>query len=174
MLAQNTDASRLTTRLIAALRLDPQLYVDVSCDAAATSQAFRIVLLSGLSNGVGLLGRIGAAGILAGIVAAILGWLLWAAVVGLTGTVFGHRREDRSLLRVLGFANAPGVFLILGLFPTVAGLVRFLVVVWLLATTVRAVQAVFAVTTRRAVVISVVAFVVYLILGGVSAYFAST
>jgi hypothetical protein len=173
MLAPNTDGSALSTRLAAALRLDLQLYLDVSGDAAATSQAFRIVLLSGLSNGIGLLGRLGAAGILAGVVAAILGWLLWAAVIWLTGTLFGQRREDRSLLRVLGFADAPGVFLILGLVPAVAGAVRFVVVVWLLATTVRAVQAVFAVTTGRAVVIAVVAFVMYLVLGAVSAYFAA-
>lgn len=174
MVVQNTGGSGLTTRLVAALRLDPQVYMDVSCDAAATSQVFRIVLLSGLSNGIGLLGRFGAAGILAGVVAAILGWLLWAAVIWLSAAIFGHRREDRSLLRVLGLADAPGMFLILGIFPTFAGAVRFLVVVWLLATTVRAVQAVFAVKTRRAVVISVVAFVMYLILGAASAYFAST
>jgi hypothetical protein len=95
-------------------------------------------------------------------------------VIRLIGAVFGQRREGHSLLRVLGFADAPGVFLVFGLFPIIAGVVRFAVVVWLLATTVRAVQAVFAVTTRRAVVISLVAFVVYLTLGAVSAYFAST
>lgn len=161
-------------RLLAALRLEPQVYADVSCDATATGQALRIVLLAGLCNGIGLLGRLGAAGVLAGIVAAILGWLLWAAVIWCISAVFGHRRAGRSLLRPLGFADAPGVFLILGVFPTVGGVVRFFVVLWLLATTVRAVQAVFMVATRRAVVISAVSFLVYLALGAVSAYFAST
>ena len=173
MIAQHSPGSRLLTRLIAALRLDLGLYEEVSRDAAANAQAFRIVLLAGLSNGLGLVARIGAEGILAGVGAALLGWVLWAAVIWLTARLFGHRREDRSLLRAVGFADAPCVFLFLGALPTVGAAIRFLVVVWLLATTVRAVQSVYAVATRRAVVITALGFLLYLVLGEISAHFAS-
>jgi hypothetical protein len=73
----------------------------------------------------------------------------------------------------VGFADSPCVFLFLGALPLVGAAIRFFVVVWLLATTVRAVQSVYAVATRRAVVITVLGFLVYLVLGAVSAHFAS-
>lgn len=174
MLDQQTHGSGLTDRLIAALRLDLSLYRDVSRDAAATGQAFRIVLLAGMCNGLGLVPRLGGVGILAGVGAALLGWLLWCGVIGVTATLFGHRREGRSLLRTLGFANAPCVFLILGVLPTVGALIRLIVVAWLVATTVRAVQATFAVAAVRALLISGIGFVAYLALGVVSAHFTSS
>ena len=173
MLDQHTVGSGLLTRLIAALRLDLRLYEEVSRDAAAGAQAFRVVLLAGLSNGFSLVARIGAQGIVAGVGAALLGWVLWAGVIWLTARLFGHRREGRSLLRALGFADSPCVFLFLGAHPTIGAPIRIFVVVWLLAATVRAVQAVYAVLTRRAVVITVLGFLVYLVLGAVSAHFAS-
>jgi hypothetical protein len=173
MLVQRTAGSRLLARLIAALRLDLGLYEEVSRDSAANAQALRIVLLAGLSNGLGLVARIGAEGILAGVGAALLGWMLWAGVIGLTARLFGHRREGRSLLRALGFADSPCVFLFLGALPTVGAAIRFFVVVWLLATTVRAVQSVYTVATRRAVVITALGFLEYLVLGAASAHFGS-
>jgi Yip1 domain len=168
------DIVLLLGRLVAALRLDLTLYEEVSRDSAATSQAFRVVLLAGMSNGLGLTGRLGIAGILAGLAAALLGWLLWAGVIWLSAALLRNRCASRSLLRALGFANAPGVFLILGAVPTIGTMVRAIVVVWLLAATVRAVQAAFAVALRRALVISAIGFVAYLVLGLVSAHFAAS
>lgn len=173
MLERNSSRNGLLERLVAALRLDVDVYRLVSSDPAASSQAFRVVLLAGVSNGLSLARRLGGVGVIAGVGAAILGWLLWAAVIWAAATLLGHRHAGGSLLRALGFANSPGVFLILGAVPVVGPVSRVIVVVWLLATTVRAVEAVFAVAPRRASVISIAAFVVYLVLGLVSAHFAS-
>jgi hypothetical protein len=160
--------------LIAALRLDLRLYEEVCADAAASGQAFRVVLLAGVSNGLALVRRFGSTGIVAGVGAALLGWALWAAVIWMVAGIFRHRRQGGSLLRALGFANSPGVFLILGGFPMVGPLIRSVVVAWLVATTVRAVQATFCIPARRALVISTVGFVVYLAIGVASAHFASS
>jgi hypothetical protein len=165
--------SSLVQRLIAALRLDLRLYEEVSADVAASGQAFRVVLLAGVSNGLGLVRRFGSTGIVAGVGAALVGWALWAAVIWLIARLFRHQSQGRSLLRTLGFANSPGVFLILGGFPTVGPLIRYIVVAWLVATTVRAVQATFGIAARRALAISIIGFVVYLVLGVLSAHFAS-
>jgi hypothetical protein len=173
MFNQHAHRSGLVGRLIAALRLDLTLYECVSADSAATSQALRVVLLAGMCNGIGLARRFGWLGILAGVGTALLGWLLWAGVIWLTAAVFGHRRERRSLLRALGFANAPCVFLIFDVVPSFGPLIRYVVVAWLIATTVRAVQATFAVSGWRALAISTIGFVVYLALGLMSAHFAS-
>jgi len=162
----------LVERLIAALRLDPVLYTEVSAERAASGQAFLVVLLTGVSNGLGLVPALGAAGISAGAGAGVLGWFVWTAVVFVTAAPFGRRLPGRSLLRALGFATAPGAFLIIGAVPALGRFARPAVVIWLVAATVVAVEAVYGMSRRRAVLVSVVAFLVYLVLGAVSAYLA--
>ncbi len=162
--------SALFQRLVAAWRLELRMYEDVSTDRGANGQAFLIVLLAGVCNGLGLVERMGSVGIWAGVGAALLGWPLWALTVFLIAALFGHRRQHRSLVRTLGFANAPGVFLVFANVPSAGALIRITVVCWLVAATVVAVQAVFQVTRARAVVVSLVTFVVYLLLGIVSAH----
>ncbi len=163
----------LVVRLIAALWLDLALYTEVSADRIASGQAFLVVLLSGVSNGLGLVPRLGTAGISAGAGAAVLGWFAWTAVVFMIAAPFGRRLPGRSLLRALGFAAAPGVFLIIGMVPLVGRLVRAGIAIWLLGATVVAIEAVYGMSRRRAVLVSVVAFVVYLVLGAVAAYLAA-
>jgi hypothetical protein len=167
------NGRRLIERVIAALRLQLPFYLDVSADAAASRQAFVVVLLSGVSNGMGLVSRLGGAGISAGVGAAVLGWLLWTAVVFVVALPFGRRQAGRSLLRALGFGTAPGLFLIAGSVPILGTVVRVVVVPWLVAATVLAVQAVYDMSRWRAVLVAVVAFMVYLVLGAVSAYLAA-
>ena len=161
-------------RLRRALRLDAQLYAEVSSERSANGQAFVVVLLSGLSNGLGLMRRLGAFGVTAGVCAGLLGWLLWSAVILAVATLLRQRRDGRSLLRTLGFANAPGVLLIAGIIPVLGDVIRVLVVLWLLIATVVAVQAVFRVGRWRAAVISTVSFIAYLLFGIVSGHFAAS
>jgi Yip1 domain len=171
MLDRLSYGATLIDRLRAALRLDLHLYQEVSADAAATGEAVRVVLLAGLSNGLSLVPRLGVAGIVAGVGAGLIGWLLWAGVVFVVAASFRHHRNGRSLLRAAGFADAPGVFLILGVIPTLGSMVRAVVVVWLVVATVPAVQAVYEVPRRRAVLIASIAFLAYLLLGVVSAHY---
>jgi Yip1-like protein len=170
MIDQPTYGTTLIERLIAALRLDLPLYQQVSADGRATRQAVTVVLLAGMSNGLGLARRLGRVGPWAGVGAALAGWFLFTWVIFVIATLLRHRGNGRSLLRALGFANAPGVFLILGIVPALGAVVRSVVVLWLLATTVVAVQAVYDVPRRRAWVISIAGFAVYLVLGAVTAY----
>jgi hypothetical protein len=174
MLERRAQGTGLIERLIAALRLDLRVYQEVSGDAAATGQAFRVVLLTGVLNGFSLIQRLGVAGVFAGVGAALIGWFLWAAVIFAVAAIFGHRRGARPLLRALGFANAPGMLLVLGVVPVIGAVIRLAVVAWLVAATERAVEAVFEVSRGRATLIAVAGFIAYLFLGMVSAYFAAS
>ena len=160
----------LIERLLLAMRLDLDFYTQVSTDRGATFQAFMIVVLGGVFSGLGLARRFGGFGVWAGMFAAIAGWLLWTLVLLVVARGFGGHRNGRSLLRTLGFANAPEVLLILGGAPLVVLIVRALVVCWLLATATVALQAVYSVGRRRAVVIMLVGFVVYMLIGAVTGY----
>ena len=166
------DGSAFVARFVGALRLDLDVYRTVGGDAGATGQAVRVVLLAGVCNGIALSARLGVAGVLAGVLVGLLGWVLWAACVALVGAVARLRARAAVLLRVLGFANAPGIFLAGGVVPQMATSIRILVALWLVAATVPAAQAAFDVGRRRAIVLALVAFAVYLALGVLSAQFA--
>lgn len=173
MTGEPTHGRTLVERLIAALWLKPEVYQQVSVDRTANSQAFTVVVLAGISNGLGLVQRLGGPGVSAGVAAALIGWFLWAAVILAIAGSLARRRGGHSLLRALAFADAPGVLLILGIVPVIGSIARVLIVVWLVAATAVAVEAVFEASRRRAVVISVIALVAYLFLGVVSAYFVA-
>ncbi len=167
-------AQPLVQRLIPALCLRLPLYAEVSSDARASGQALLVVLLSGVANGLGLARQVGATGISIGIGAGVLGWFLWTLVVYVVAMILVRRRPARSLLRALGFATVPGVFLAAGSVPVIGAAVRLIVVIWLVAATAVGVQAVYEISRRRAVIIAVAAFVLYLVIGAVSAHWANT
>jgi hypothetical protein len=170
--SEKPQTRSLVERLILAMRLDLDFYTLVSADRTTAFQAFMVVVLGGFFNGMGLVRRLGGFGVWAGMVAALAGWLLWTLVLLLIARLLGHRRNGRSILRALGFANAPEVLLILGGTPIIASPVRVLVVFWLLAAAAVALQAVYVISRRRAIVIVLIGFVVYLLLGVGTAYLA--
>jgi len=165
MQASSTHASLgIVGYLVGALRLELPLYVEVSTDTHANGRAILVVLLGGFLNGLGLVRRLGQLGLWAGMGAAVLGWVLWAAVIFVILGLLGYHRRG-SLLRTLGFANAPSVLLLFGIVPGIGPVVRVVVVFWLLAATAVAIQAVYDVSRQRAVIISIVAFFIYLAIG---------
>ena len=133
----------LIGRMIRAARLDPRLYAEVEADAAATGQAASIVLLAAFAGGI----NFPSAPFLilfVGLLAALLGWLLFAYVIYLIGAKLlpesGTNADFGALLRAMGFANAPGVLKLLGIVPELRMLVFFVAMVWVLVATVTAVR----------------------------------
>jgi hypothetical protein len=126
-------------RVMGALSLDRQTFEDVEADASATQQALLVVVLSSLATGFGL-----AHGELADLTpffaltgAALLGWFAWSTLVYLVGVNLLPGADTRSspgeLLRVTGFAAAPGVVHALAPLSVVEGPVLLLGSVWMLA-----------------------------------------
>jgi hypothetical protein len=159
--------STLQNRIIGALRLETSTFEEVERDQNALGQALLVVVLAAVSAGIGAAGlRPGL--IVVMIVAALLGWLVWALLTYVIGTKLFPESTTHAdlgqLLRVLGFAAAPGLFGILGIIPFLGWLVRFVVWVWQLIATVIAVrQALDYSSTARAVLVCVIGWAVYLI-----------
>jgi len=66
-------------------------------------------------------------------VAALVGWLVWAGITYLVGAkLFGGTATWGELLRTIGFAQAPGVLLVLAFFPLLGWLLRIVVGIWML------------------------------------------
>ena len=152
-------------RLIGVLMLEASAYEEIEAHPRAGMQSVLVVLAvtaAGGIAGIGL-GLIGAAGFITGAVIALGGWLVWVSLILTLGsTVLAEpqtRVDARELLRTLGFASAPGVFLVFAAMRPAAPLVFAVVSVWMIAAAVMAVrQALDFTHAARAVAVCIVAW----------------
>jgi hypothetical protein len=162
----------LTDRMLAAAKLEVWAYEEVEADETATSQAAIVVVIVAVARAIGSWeGGLGA--IIGGAISAILGWLLWSAITYFIGTRLFHGTATwGELLRTIGFAQAPGVLLILAAIPLVGWLVRFAVFVWILIAGIVAIRQALDFDTGRAVATAVIGWLVMVAVSVVAAIIA--
>jgi hypothetical protein len=163
---------RLLDRMVRAAKLDVQLYEEVEKDEAAMPQAMTAVLLSSVAGGIGSLGTVGLWGLLVGLVAALVGWFVWAFLTYFIGTRLLPEAQTRAdlgeLLRTIGFSSSPGVIRVLGVIPFLGAISMLVASLWMLVAMVIAVrQALDYRSTWRAVAVCLVGWIAQLVLAGV-------
>ena len=125
-------------RLVGAARLDGALYEEVENDRTATGQALGVVVLSSVATGIGL--TAGFQGIVVGLVAGVIAWALWAALIYWIGARMlpepATHADWGELARTLGFATTPGLLRILGVIPVLGEIVFVVTGIWMLVATV--------------------------------------
>ena len=141
---------------------------EVGADQPATGQAFLVVVLASVAAGIGSL-RAGLGVVATMLVLALIGWVVWSMLTFVLGTKILPEKETHAdlgqLLRVLGFAQAPGLFSVLGVIPFLGVVIRFGIFIWMLAAVVIAVrQALDYTSTGRAVLVCVIGWVAYLLI----------
>jgi hypothetical protein len=158
---------RFIRRLIGVLVLDSGAFEEIEADRHASMQSVIVVLAVCAAAGFAAFGLqvLGAAGFAAVAIGSLGAWLVWAAVVTTIGTLTLPEQQTRSdlpeLLRVLGFAWAPGVFIGLASMRAAAPLVTVMVVAWTIAATVIGVrQALDYRSMPRAIAVCVVSWIV--------------
>lgn len=155
MTAMVTRRSMIDRMRRAAL-LDAHAYEDVEADTGATGQAAAVVALAAVSQGLGAAMH-GSAGVVAGAVAALLGWVVWAGVTYVIGDkILGGTATWGELLRTLGFAQSPGVLGVLAIVPGFGGLVRLALAVWILIAGIIAIRQALDFSTGKAVLTAVI------------------
>ena len=165
-----SEGSRsMVDRMVRACRLDVHIFEEVEADTLATRQALSVVVLVALATGIASLGTTGIIGLFVGVVAAIAGWGIWAWIVYLIGTKILPTQATHAdwgqLARALGFAQAPGIFRVLGVIPVVGPSILLVVSIWMLVAMVVAVrQALDYTSTWRAIGVVVLGFIPYVLL----------
>jgi hypothetical protein len=135
----------MTRRVTGALTLDAAVYEEVEADRRATVQATIVVLLASIGAGLGNAG-IGASplGIAVGAVAALMTWILWAALICFLGTRIVPEPTTEAdlgqLLRTMGFAAAPGMFRAFEIFGGARWVLLPAISIWMIAAMVVAVR----------------------------------
>ncbi len=137
--------NQFSNRLMRAARLDPGVYEEIESDRDSLGQAALAVILSSVAAGVGMLSFHGdLAAFFWGMIAALVSWIFWAWMVTLIGTRWMPERQTSSnlgeMLRVLGFASAPGFIRIFGAVAALREVVFLAAAIWMMAAMVIAVK----------------------------------
>ncbi|WP_423822654.1 YIP1 family protein [Salinisphaera sp. SPP-AMP-43] len=157
-------------RMIGAAKLEVPIYEEVEHDHSATGQAAAVVVLASLAAGIGALTHMGFGGLIIVTLAALIGWLIWAAIIWVVGTKLLPQSQTEAdlgqLLRTMGFAASPGLLRIFEIIPVLGGIVGIVVAIWMVATMVVAVrQALDYDNTLRAVGVVVIGWIIQLLIG---------
>ncbi|MQA89646.1 MAG: hypothetical protein GEU90_05360 [Gemmatimonas sp.] len=147
----NGSTAGLVDRMKGAAMLDVNTYEAVEHDESATIQAAGVVALVAVAQAIAAIGS-GGVGIFGGLIAALLGWVVWAGVTYLIGDkLLGGTATWGELLRTLGFAQAPGVLILLAIIPIFGWLVRAVVAIWILIAGIVAIRQALDFSTGRAI-----------------------
>lgn len=154
-----TGASNLFHRMIGAMRLDPRVFEEIEQDPEATNQAFMVVVLAGVSGGIGNI-REDAAAVTAGVTSNLGGWSLSALLAWLIGThLLGTPETSASwseLARTLGFAYTPVLLSVFGFLPVVGEIATAAGWIWFAVASVVALHHALDFSTARAIGTAVV------------------
>ena len=154
-------------RLKKAILLDISFYEEVEKDKKFTEQAMMTVALVSIVQGLMIAGFAPIA-LVQGILGSIIRFVIWAFFIAFVGTRILPEPETESntgeLIRTLGFAYAPGLLVVLKVFPLIGNFVDPLVVILQLAAMTIAVrQALDFNSTVRAVGVCIVAFILMIV-----------
>ena len=154
-MTEATARRAMFERMRHAALLDAHTYDEVEADTTATGQAAVVVAIVAICQGIGSAGQ-GGAGIVAGIIVALLAWVVWSGVTYVIGDkILGGTATWGELLRTLGFAQSPGVLGIFALVRGVGGLIRFGVAIWVLVAGIIAIRQALDFGTGKAVLTAV-------------------
>jgi hypothetical protein len=151
-----------------ALMLDARTYREVEQDTNANGQAALIIVLAALAAGIGsLLSRDLIQNALGTVLSSILQWVVFSFVAYYVGaSLFSTGQTSVTpgqVLRTIGFAHAPKLFLVLGIIPILGWIAGLVVFFWVLAAAILALREAFEFDTGRAIGTGLVALIGILI-----------
>ena len=159
----------IVDRMIRAAKLDVTLFQEVENEEGSMNQAMAVVVISSVAAGIGSAGLGGPLGLVFGALAALVGWFIWAFLAHFIGTNMlaepGTRATLNQVLRVAGFAAAPGVIRVFAFIPLLGGLINLAASLWMLAAFIVAIRQVLNYSsTGRAVAVCILGFLVQVII----------
>ncbi len=159
----------IVDRMIRAAKLDVSLYEEVENDEGSMSQAMAVVGISSVAAGIGSAGILGPLGFIGGALAALVGWFIWSLLSHFIGTTMLAEPATRAslvqVMRVVGFAAAPGVIRVFAFIPILGTLVNMVASLWMLAAFIVAVRQVLNYSsTGRAVAVCILGWLVQVII----------
>ena len=157
---------RFLNRLLRAAKLDVNLFQEIIDDAGLLNQALIVVFIYSMAAAYGTFGGIGGATkVNIVMITTLLGWYVWSFstyIVGVRLLPESQTQPDRkALMRVLGFACAPGILRVLGFMPGLGIMVLLAATGWMIAAaTIGVRQALNYESTSRALGVCVIGMII--------------
>lgn len=168
-MAQALGVNRIVGRSIGVAKLVQRTYREVAIDPWATREAAIVVAVVAVAGGIGGLDN-GLGGFVIGLSWAFVSWFLFTAFAWFFGTqVFRTPQTNAtmgSLLRTLGYAQAPHVLAIFGSILVLGPILGFVGFMWMLVASTFAIRQVLGLSTIRAVITIAISGIAYLIVIG--------
>jgi hypothetical protein len=157
-----TSMNTIVDRAMRVVKLDPTVFGTIARDPNATRQAAIVVGVVAVASAIGGSAD-GLNGLLFGLIAAILSWLIFSGMAWFFGTnIFGSPTTVtnwESLLRTLGFAQAPNILTFFGFIPILGLLIALVGLLWSVVASIVAIRETLSFSTGRAVITAVVAWI---------------
>ncbi len=157
---------QIIARIVRIVKLDSKVYPEIAHDEKATTEAAIVVVVAALFAAIG--SAIGAHSIgrfFGSLIAGVLiNWLLWSWVTMFVGTrLFQGQATFWEMARALGYANAPMILGILGVFGCVGGLIGLIAAILSLIAGFFAVRETLELTTEKAIVTIIIGWVILIV-----------
>ncbi len=155
-------------RFFRAVKLDVTLFQEIIEDPKTFTQALIVVLIYSMTSSWGTFGRSGAVGSNIGFITSLLGWYVWGFSTYMVGARMlpeaGTQPDRKTILRVTGFACAPGIVRILGFLEGLGLIVILIALTWMVAAaTVGVKQALNYESTARALGVCVIGMIISIV-----------
>ena len=159
-------------RFFRALKLDVGLFQELLDDPKLFNQALIVVFIYSMAAAFGTFGRTGPTGNNIGMITTLLGWYVWAISTYFIGArILPEEQTEpdrRAVMRVLGFACAPGVLRIVGFLPNLGIAILAIATIWMLAAaTVGVKLALNYQRTARALGVSLIGWIISAVFQGI-------
>lgn len=129
----------LFQRLFRAMRLDGQLFEEVVSDSSIQGQSVWAVAIFAMATAFGTFTLISGTAVNIGLLTAMIGWYVWAFSIFYLGSRILSLKagaDRKTIMRVMAFACAPGIFRILGIIPKTTAIIFAVTSIWILVTAI--------------------------------------
>ena len=153
-------------RIIRAIKLDKLLFREVALNENRLTESFIIVLLVAVVSGLG--NAINASRPVFSFFAEItnnifFGWILWSLIAYFIGTAFFNGNSTvNTLLRTIGYANAPRLLGFFGFIPCIGWLFALAGAILSLVAVVIAIREAMLFETEKALLTALIGFILFL------------
>lgn len=166
---QSLTADPIIQRSLGIVQLNDATYEEIEHDTSALPQAVIVVLAVGLAGGIGAIGD-SVWGIIAGPVAAIVGWAIASFFIYMVGTRLLPSAETQAdlgqVLRLYGYAAVPGVANVLGFIPVIGAIVALAALIWGIVCAVKAIMHSVELSMTHAIATAIGAALVAVVVSG--------
>ena len=153
-------------RIIRAIKLDKLLYREVAQNESYLQESFLIVLAVALLSGLGSAFNANRPvfTFFAEISNSIFfGWILWSVIAYFIGTAFFEGNSSvNTLLRTIGYANAPRLLSFFGFIPCIGWLISLTGAVLSLIAVFIAIREAMQFETEKAIITALIGFILFL------------